>query len=70
MPLGPASERRTSADGQAPWSLMTLSTSGDACSGLDPFAGLYIRTFKIIQGIPVVTSTLWPLAGVIIGIVL
>jgi hypothetical protein len=30
---------------------------------LDPFAGIYICTTKIIQGIPVVTSTLRPLAG-------
>jgi hypothetical protein len=35
------------------------STSGGPCSGLDPFAGLYIRTVKLVQGIPIVTSTLW-----------
>jgi hypothetical protein len=35
-----------------------LSTSGGACSGLDPFAGLYIRTVKFIRGIPIVTSIL------------
>jgi hypothetical protein len=60
---GPAPERLTSAYGQAPWSLKTSSTSGGACSGLDPFAGLYICTAKIIWGILVVTSTLRPLAG-------
>jgi hypothetical protein len=29
-------------------------------AGLDPFAGLYIRTAKLVQGIPIVTSTLRP----------
>jgi hypothetical protein len=48
LPPGPTPERRTLADGQAPWSLMTSSISDDACSGLDPFAGLYIRTSKIV----------------------
>jgi hypothetical protein len=28
------------------------------------FKGLYIRTAKLIRGIPAVTSILWPLAGV------
>jgi hypothetical protein len=63
LPLGPAPEHHASADGQAPWSLTTSSTSGGACSGLDPFAWLYIHVAKIVQGIPVVTSTLRPLAG-------
>jgi hypothetical protein len=35
------------------------STSGGAYSGLDPFAGLYIRTAKLVWGILIVTSTLW-----------
>jgi hypothetical protein len=30
---------------------------------LDHFARLYFRTVEIVQGIPVVTSTLWSLAG-------
>jgi hypothetical protein len=63
LPPRPAPERRASADGQAPWSLTTSSTSGGACSGLDHFARLYFRTVEIVQGIPVVTSTLWSLAG-------
>jgi hypothetical protein len=54
LPLGPASERPTPA---------LLSASGDACSGLDPFVGLYIRTAKLVQGIPIVTSTLQPFVG-------
>jgi hypothetical protein len=39
------------------------STSGGACSGLDPFARLYIHTAKHVRGIPIVTSILWPFAG-------
>jgi hypothetical protein len=42
---------------------MTSSTSGGACSGLDPFTVLYIRTTKIVRGILVMTSILQPLAG-------
>jgi hypothetical protein len=33
------------------------STSGGTCSGSDLFAGLYIRTAKLVQGILIVTST-------------
>jgi hypothetical protein len=62
LPPGPAPERLTPADGQAPWSLTTSSTSGGAYLGLDPFAGLYIHTAKIVRGIPVVTSILRPMA--------
>jgi hypothetical protein len=61
--LGPAPEHHVPADGQAPWSLTTSSTSGGAYSDLDLFAGLYIRTAKIVRGIPIVTSTLWPFVG-------
>jgi hypothetical protein len=39
------------------------STSGATCSGSDPFAGLYIHTAKLVQGIPIVTSTLRPFVG-------
>jgi hypothetical protein len=58
LPARPAPECLTSIDGQAPWCLTTSSISGGACSGLDPFAGLYDRTTKIVQGIPVVMSIL------------
>jgi hypothetical protein len=51
LPPGPAPEHHTPAHSSA---------SSDACSGLDLFAGLYIRTVKLIWGIPIVTSTLWP----------
>jgi hypothetical protein len=40
------------------------STSGGTCSGSDHFAGLYIRTAKLIRGILIVTSTLRPFIGV------
>jgi hypothetical protein len=63
LPQGPAPERLTLAYGQAPWSPVTSSTSCGACLGLDPFAGCYIRTAKLVLGIPVVTSILWPSAG-------
>jgi hypothetical protein len=64
LPLGPAPpERRAPAHGQVSWSLTTSSTSGGACSGLDLFVGLYIRTTKIVRGIPIMTSTLRSLAG-------
>jgi hypothetical protein len=63
LPLGPAPKRRMPADGQVPSSLTTSSISGGACSGLDPFTGLYIRTTKIIWGILIVMSILRPLAG-------
>jgi hypothetical protein len=43
--------------------LAPSSTFGGACSGLDPFVGLYIHTTKIIRGIPIVTSILQPLIG-------
>jgi hypothetical protein len=50
LPLVPALEHPT---------LAPSSASGSACSGSDPFAGLYIRTAKLVRGIPIMTSTLW-----------
>jgi hypothetical protein len=40
------------------------STSGGTCSGSDPFTGLYIRTTKLVRGIPIVMSILRPVVGV------
>jgi hypothetical protein len=54
LPPGPAAEHPTPAPS---------STSGSTCSGLDSFAGLYIRTAKLVRGIPIVTSTLRPFTG-------
>jgi hypothetical protein len=42
--------------------LTLSSTSGGSCSGSNPCAGLCIRTSKLVQGIPVITSILQPLA--------
>jgi hypothetical protein len=61
LPLGPAPpERRAPAHGQVSWSLTTSSTSSGACSGLDLFVELYIRTTKIVRGIPIMTSMSHP----------
>jgi hypothetical protein len=46
---GPAPEHPTPAPS---------STSSSSCSGSDLFVGLYIRTAKLVRGIPIVTSTL------------
>jgi hypothetical protein len=54
LPLGPVPQHPT---------LPPSSASGGACSGLDPFAELYIRTAKLVRGIPIVTSTLRPFIG-------
>jgi hypothetical protein len=43
---------------------LTLSSvPGDSCLGSDPWAGLYIRTVKLVRGILVVMSILRPLVG-------
>jgi hypothetical protein len=44
--------------------LAPSSTLGGTCAGSDSFAGLYIRTAKLIRGIPIVTSTLRPVVVV------
>jgi hypothetical protein len=54
LPPGPASGHLAS---------MSSPMSGRSCVGLDRYVGSYIRTAKIIQGIPVVTSTLRSLVG-------
>jgi hypothetical protein len=51
LPPGPAPEHPTHTPS---------STSGGVCSGSDPFAGLYIRTAKLVRGILIVTFTLRP----------
>jgi hypothetical protein len=54
LPLGPVPEHPA---------LAPSSTLGGSCSGLDPFVGLYIRTVKLVQDIPIVTSILRPFTG-------
>jgi hypothetical protein len=49
--------------GQAPCLPTISSTSGEACSGLDPLAGPYIRTARFIWGIPIEASILQPSVG-------
>jgi hypothetical protein len=48
--------------GQAPCFLATSSTSGGACSDLDPYAWHYIYTAKLVRGISIMTSILRPSA--------
>jgi hypothetical protein len=54
LPPGPASEHPA---------LAPSSTLGGACSGLDPFIGLYICTAKLVRDIPIVMSILRPFVG-------
>jgi hypothetical protein len=54
LPLGPPPEHLA---------LASLSASGGSCSGSDPCAGSYVRTAKIVRGIPVVSSIIRPFAG-------
>jgi hypothetical protein len=44
--------------------MMASISSGGTCSGSDPFTGLYIRTAKLVQGILIMMSILWPVVGV------
>jgi hypothetical protein len=53
LPAGPAPEHLV---------LASLSASDGSCSGLDPYAELYIRTAKLVRGIPIMTPILRPLA--------
>jgi hypothetical protein len=53
LPPGPAPEHLA---------LASSSASGGSCSGSGPCAESYIPTIKIVQGIPVMTSILRPLA--------
>jgi hypothetical protein len=56
LPPRPASEHLA---------LAPSSTSGGSYLGLDPCAGLYIRTTKLVWGISIVTSILRSLNGVL-----
>jgi hypothetical protein len=61
---GLAPERLTPVYEQAPCLPAISFTTGGAYSGLDSYAGLHIRTVKLIRGIPIVTSILQPSARV------
>jgi hypothetical protein len=63
LPPGSALEHLTPVYGQAPCFLTISSTIGGACSSLDPYAGLHIRTIKLVRGILIMTSILHPSAG-------
>jgi hypothetical protein len=63
LPPGSAPERFAPVHGQAPYFSAISSTTGSVCSGLDPDVGLHIRTIKLVQGIPILTSILQPSAG-------
>jgi hypothetical protein len=58
LPSGSAPERLTLVYGQALCFSAISSTTEGACSGLDPYAWLHIRTVKLVRGIPIVTSIL------------
>jgi hypothetical protein len=63
LPLGSAPECFTPVYGQAPCLPVISSTISGGCSGLDPYAGLHIRTVKLVRGIPIVTSIIQSSAG-------
>jgi hypothetical protein len=63
LPPGLAPEHLTSVYGQALYFAAISSTTGDVCSGLDPYVGLHIRTVKLVRGILIMASILQPTAG-------
>jgi hypothetical protein len=63
LPLGQAPGCLALVYGQAPYFLVISSTTGGACSSLNPYVGLHIRTVKLVRGIPIMTSILQPSAG-------
>jgi hypothetical protein len=60
---GPASECLAPVYGQAPYLSAISSTSGGACSDLNPYAGPYHPSARIVQGIPIGASILQPSTG-------
>jgi hypothetical protein len=62
LPSGSAPERFAPVYGQALCFSAISSTIGGAFSGLDPYAGLHIRTVRLVRGIPIVTWILQPSA--------
>jgi hypothetical protein len=64
LPPRPAPERLAPVYGQAPYFSAISSTADGAYSSLDLYAGLHIRTIKLIWDILIVTSILQPSTGV------
>jgi hypothetical protein len=48
LPSKPAPEHLASVYGQSPYFLTISSTTGGACSGLDPYAELHIHIIKLV----------------------
>jgi hypothetical protein len=63
LPPGSLPEGLVSVYRQTPCLMAISSTSSSACSGLDPYAGPYIRNAKLVRGITIVMSILQPSAG-------
>jgi hypothetical protein len=63
LPSESSPECLTSVYGQDPYLPAISSTSCGACLGLDPYAGIYICTTKLIRGISIMTSILHPSGG-------
>jgi hypothetical protein len=63
LPLEDALEHLVLVHGPDPCSPANSSASNSAYLGSDPYAGLFLHTIKIAQGIPVMTSILQPSAG-------
>jgi hypothetical protein len=60
---GPTPKRLALVYGQALYLLASSSTSGGACSGLNPYAGHYHRATKTTQGIPIRAHIFQPSVG-------
>jgi hypothetical protein len=60
---GPAPRHHAPVYGQAPYLPVNPSTSGGACSGLNPNVGPYCLSAMTSRGLPIWKSTLQHLAG-------
>jgi hypothetical protein len=60
---GPPPKHFVLVYGQTPYLLANSSTSGGACSGLNPYPGPYHRAVKSTQGIPIEAPIFQPSVG-------
>jgi hypothetical protein len=60
---GPAPRHPASVYGQSPYLQANPSTSGEVCSGLNPFAGKYYHSARIPQGFVIGNTILQPSTG-------